>query len=151
MTVTKDKIPEEIGSYVHIVGSTCHNDDWKRPETTSFVMGVYEDKETAIRHAADRQFEYLEEMDKDNEFEHLKDVDDIKRKLSEIKAMDSGEAKLEAALELLDHTLPEPVNTMRATQTRYKVVSVKLNCSMEGQDWGPGEELCFFRPNAYYW
>ncbi|KAG0014531.1 hypothetical protein BGZ80_010385 [Entomortierella chlamydospora] len=114
-------------------------------------MGVYEGKETAIRHAADRQFEYLEDMDKDNAFEYFEDIDYIKRKLSEIKVMDSGETKLEAELELLDHILPDPVNTTRATQTRYKVVSIKLNCRMEDRPSGPSEDLCFFRPNAHYW
>lgn len=134
-----------MASYVYVVTSTGHYDDYKRAETSSFLKGVFRDEDRALRLATEAQLEYIESQiaDEDPEGSHYLTT---RQEIIAIRSMRCSERqKFDEAIKLLDKILPDPKYTQYASQCRYKVLKMELDHSYEGED-EDSYELCLFPP-----
>ncbi|KAF9398786.1 hypothetical protein BGX21_007284 [Mortierella sp. AD011] len=119
-----------MSPFVYVVGRTSHIADSRCPETSSTILGVFEDEEEAYKHAAEGQLRYIEEMIenmRESDDEDVENDESPREKVARIRNMDSWEDKSDAAIDLLSKLLPEPMYTP-ASQVCYTVLEMELNC-----------------------
>ncbi|KAF8975675.1 hypothetical protein BGZ46_008931 [Entomortierella lignicola] len=117
---------EKTSSSAKLLTNISYTDDYKNAETTSEILGVFEDKEKAFEVATQDQ---LKEINEIVEYDREADSEGIEKGFEAIMAMGSWREKFQATLVLLDENLPEAEFTAYTSHTRYKVVEAELNRS----------------------
>ncbi|KAF9204177.1 hypothetical protein BGZ49_005598 [Haplosporangium sp. Z 27] len=99
--------------------------------TASCIMGVFEDKERAFEVATQGQL---------REFEQDEKRKDRQERSRQIKDLGSWEKKFDAVTKLYDESLDKVEFTMCPSQSRFKVLKVKLDNAFRDRS----QERCLF-------